>query len=366
LKISKVLNGYITVCYLEDSLVVAKRGRIYVYNFFTQSLTFIVALPESMMIYYLFSFKLFFRFFRYGVRCGIALDRNRLFVVFKKKYYLIEIKERTFIDLGVVEKGNRPLNIISIDNSKSFDHGIYYGEYFNNPNKEFVNIWYFDVIKRKKRIVFTFGKGVLNHIHNLVYDEIKDEIWVLAGDFESSASIWLVKENFNNVSLIDSSKQIYRSCVGFKSSETELIYATDSQLERNSIRKITNNGNSHCNEFVCHINGPVIYGARHGDNFIFSTSVEGVSSFKNPFLRYFDRDIGPGVLEDYSHIIIGNYNTGFKTIVKYKKDVWPFVLFQFGAVIFPSGISKSGFIATHHIALKPYDICTVIYNLEEN
>jgi len=365
MKISKILNGYITVSYIgDDSVVLAKRGQIYIYNFFEKKLSFILSLPENAFFFYLFSSKLLFRLFRYGVRCGITISNNELFLVFRKKYYKININDKSFSQVGIVEKGNRPLNILLLNNSKSFVNGIYYGEYFDNPNKNDVNIWHLNIITFEKRIAYTFPKGVLNHIHNLIYDKIEDKILVLAGDFEHSASMWVVEDNFKKINLINSSQQIFRACIGFKISSSEFIYATDSQLEKNSIRKFIYKDNLWLNEIICYINGPAIYGTRCREDFIFSTSVEGVSSFINGFWKYLDNKIGPGVLDKHAHIVIGNEINGFNTIVNYKKDFWPFILFQFGAIIFPSGVSSSNFIATHHVALEPYDICTVIYSLD--
>ena len=86
MKISKILNGYITVSYIDDdSVVLAKRGKIYIYNFFSKKLSFILSLPENALFYYLFSSKLLFRLFRYGVRCGITISNNELFLVFRKR-----------------------------------------------------------------------------------------------------------------------------------------------------------------------------------------------------------------------------------------------------------------------------------------
>jgi hypothetical protein len=67
---------------------------------------------------------------------------------------------------------------------------------------------------------------------------------------------------------------------------------------------------------------------------------------------------GPGI-EDYrSHIYIGTMEKGFTDIYKVRKDIFPFI-FQFGALKFPTGKAKTGFIITEHVATNKYDCSAV-------
>ena len=237
-----------------------------------------------------------------------------------------------------------------IKNSNSFEDGVYFGEYFANPNKKDVKIYRINFEFNIKEI-YIFEQGKIEHIHSLVFDNFRDCIWVLTGDFKESAAIWQVKNNFNLVIKIFGGNQLYRSCVAFPLKEG-LLYATDSQYQQNTINLLSLENENWKVDSLCNINGPVIYGTKYKNMYLFSTSVEGISSDKPLLLRYLDRKSGPGISEDYSHIVLGNIENGFETIFKSKKDRLPFVLFQFGVFTFPNGENLTPNIICSPRALK--------------
>ena len=95
-----------------------------------------------------------------------------------------------------------------------------------------------------------------------------------------------------------------------------------------------------------------------------STTVEGDSLKKGKIGKFFDREPGPGILNNESHILSGDLESGFNVVLKNNKDSWPFILFQFGTVIFPSGINDSDKLVVYNIALTKNDLNTVIYNIK--
>ena len=176
---------------------------------------------------------------------------------------------------------------------------------------------------------------------------------ILTGDFENSSAIWIAENNFNKVYPVLRGKQDYRSCVAFPTKEG-LLYGTDSQFQQNSIRLLYKDTNWNTRK-IFDVNGPIIYGSKIKDDFCFSTSVEGESSNKGKVLQYFDTKKGKGVITNYSHIIKGNLNDGFEVVYKNKKDIYPFILFQFGTVIFPTGENNSDSVFFNVNALKNHD-----------
>jgi hypothetical protein len=148
-------------------------------------------------------------------------------------------------------------------------------------------------------------------------------------------------------------KQNYRACVAFPTKEG-LLYGTDSQFEENSIRLLFNQ-NGWKTKKIFDVNGPIIYGSKHKDDFVFSTSVEGESHKKGKILQFFDKTKGNGIKTNYAHIIKGNLENGFRIVYKNKKDRYPFILFQFGTLVFPNGENRSDFIFFNVNALKNHD-----------
>ncbi len=273
-------------------------------------------------------------------------------LVFNKKIYKLNLVENIIYKSFDLKRGSRPLNITNISNIDGFDDQTCFGEYFMNFEKKEVHIYALDKDNNWK-ISFTFPEGEIEHIHNIIPDENRNLLWILTGDFNNSSGIWIAKNNFKNVYPVLRGKQDYRACVAFPTVDG-LLYGTDSQFQQNSIRLLYKE-NKWKTRKIFDVNGPIIYGAKFKDDFCFSTSVEGESSEKGKFLQYFDRTIGKGVITNYSHIIKGNLKNGFKVVYKNKKDMYPFILFQFGTIVFPNGINKSDSIYFNVNALKQND-----------
>jgi hypothetical protein len=53
-------------------------------------------------------------------------------------------------------------------------------------------------------------------------------------------------------------------------------------------------------------------------------------------------------------------------LVSLEKDSFPFVLFQFGSISFPSGYNDSDYLPTYNIGTKQYDLSLVLYKLIDN
>ena len=155
----------------------------------------------------------------------------------------------------------------------------------------------------------------------------------------------MVKNNFQKVEKIVSGEQKFRSCVAF-ATPFGLLYGTDSQFELNTVRLLVKSNNLWISTALFSVNGPIIYGCHVGDCYFFSTSVEGDSLSKGKILKYFDKKEGPGVLEYESQIIGYRLDGSFNIIYKSKKDFLPFLLFQFGNILFPSGFNDSDFFVS--------------------
>jgi hypothetical protein len=347
----KELTKYNTLCFLDKkNLLVSKSNHIYVFDLDTKSFSYCISLPCSIKTKLILFFNLTSRIFRSDIVYGIHFFNNNYLICFEKYIYNVDIISRYSTKVFTLSNGRRPLSILNVKNSLNFKDGAYFGEYFGNPKKNEVKIFRINPDFTFQQ-VFLFEKGLIDHVHALVYDTFRECMWILTGDFNEAAAIWQVKSDFKIVNLILGGEQKYRACVAFPLNEG-LLYATDSQYQVNSINLLTFKEGVWDSIPICNINGPVIYGTKFNNKFIFSTSVEGISSDRSILMRYLDRKIGPGIIEDYSHIIIGNIEEGFKTIYKLKKDPFPFVLFQFGVFTFPNGLNLTSNIIVSPKALR--------------
>lgn len=357
----KLKNFTILSVLSDNEIIVSKQNKVLIYNISKNKFRTITVLPASILYKFFNYFSIFTRVLRLGVRYSLLISKHKLVLVFNKKIFEINLSDGTFNVIFNINRGSRPLSISKVEGIKRFNSGLYFGEYFSNLDKKPVNI-YRQLSGDKWEIAFTFSKNKIDHIHAIIPDRFQNCLWILTGDFNEGAGIWKASNNFKEVKPILIGKQIYRSCVAFPT-EFGLIYATDSQFISNSIRLLCNENGRWVSKFISEVNGPVIYGCKVKNNIFFSTSVEGDSISKGRILKYFDNIPGPGIKENFSHIIGGNLEDGFKSLLKFEKDKYPFILFQFGAITFPTGNNNNQFLFTNNISLKNINLDSVIYKI---
>lgn len=354
-----VLKGYQVLTTDNKSVFLSKLNTLVRYDVETKELTKIFQFPKDVTSLSSQLWKPFRRLFRKDIRCGVMLDQNRIVVVRNGVIYTIKVETGEVLSELKIPRGARPLNFLKLDGLKGFDQGLYFGEYFGNASKEEVRI--FKCERDALKEVYCFDSGTINHIHNLVVDTERECIWILAGDFGDGASIYRAYDNFERVECVVKGKQLYRACVGFPVKEG-LLYATDSQFEQNSIRLLTEKEGQWESVHVENINGPSIFGTSIDDSYYFSTSVEAINS-GGVIKRFLRNKRGPGIIRNQSEIVSGNLKNGFKPIYVNKKDIFPFILFQFGNILFPSGTNRLKKIVFTPIALKENDFNTVIRDI---
>jgi hypothetical protein len=111
-------------------------------------------------------------------------------------------------------------------------------------------------------------------------------------------------------------------------------------------------------KYLCGIKGSSIYGCKINDKYLFSTAVEP-DGRKSGFIKLlFGWKRGQGIKDLFSYIYAGNIDIGFTEIYKQRKDIFPFI-FQFGVLVFPSGVNNSGYMLVDHVATRKHDCSAV-------
>ena len=243
----------------EKTIFVSKVEKLYSYNIATNQIEKIYNFKPNILTLLSSTTNLLRRLFRNDIRYAIQIDFENLLLVWNKKIYRFNYSSKKIENVIDLPRGSRPLNITKINSLKGFDDGIYFGEYFNNPKKNSVNIYQYLNDNLKK--VYEFPGGTINHIHNIIIDRFRDCLWILCGDFENGASIYKAENNFQSIVCIGCGNQNYRSCVAFPTKEG-LVYATDSQFNQNTIRLLCEENNEWTSKSIFNINGPCIYGTK--------------------------------------------------------------------------------------------------------
>ena len=355
-----ILKKYISLCLWDDNTIILSRiNRIVSYDAKSQTFAKIYSFRINYRDIFAFLSPLLRRLFRVETRYAIKINPNVLLIVRNRKLYELNILTGQIDSELPLPRGSRPLNITKIKSLKGFEDGLYFGEYFSNPEKKAVKIYKYT--SNQLIEVFKFDDGRINHIHNIVADNIRDCLWIMTGDEGDASSIYMARNNFRSIERVVCGNQIYRSCVAFPL-EKGLLYATDSQYEKNSIRMLLLKNNVWESKEIYTINGPCIYGTEIGSRKYFSTSVEGVNS-GNVISRYLSVKRGPGIHKNHSAIIRYSLEKGAEIIYQNEKDRFPFVLFQFGNISFPTGENKMEKLIFSNIALKEDDVSTIIFDL---
>jgi len=319
--------------------------------------------PETKLNSFLGLFSLYFRLKRLGVMTSIATHYG-VFFTYGGKIYKYDLREKTLIDEYTFSQGRGPLKFCEIQGVPGFSDSVCFGEYFGNHKRKSIK-----VLQRKNGAEwfspFEFNDGEINHIHALVPDVINKCVWILVGDFEHSAAIYMAKNDFKDVELIVSGKQCYRACIAFPASGG-LLYATDTQIENNSIRLLSKKDNKWTSDKLFDINGSCIYGGELKDFYIFSTSTEPSEKKQGFFKRLFDNKPAAGIIENKSDIIsIRKSDFNFNMVASKNKDIWPYRLFQFGTVMFPLNSEQTNILYAYNVGSVTNDLSTECYDLSE-
>ena len=295
-------------------------------------------------------FNPLFRLLRLGVRAAEPVNENSIVLSVGNYLYEYDFSSQILTRGYFVGEGIRPLAFTTVKGIKGFENCICFGGYRVNKDKEPVHI-YKRIDVDKWAIIYTFEKGFINHVHNIVPDPYRNCLWVFTGDFNESSAIWKIKDNFKTVECVLSNDQKYRGCVAFPVSEG-LIYATDSPFAPNYIYLMRDDLST---ETICEIAGSCIYGCQFYDKFAFSTTVEPDGRHNSTLNLLVSRKRGAGIKDMYSYMYVGNISEGFKEVYKEKKDFWPY-LFQFGVMSFPYGFNPTGRLYFQPVATNKHDL----------
>jgi hypothetical protein len=260
-----------------DTLLCYKFGKIGTVNLNDPRMDIVLKLPFSWKYDILSGSKLLARLLRLDARYGIQIESDRFIVVRDKMFYEIDIQTKNISQGFQLPRGNRPLNIVSID-VEGFDKALYFGEYFGNPELGRVRV-YKRIACDKWVSVYEFPSGEIRHVHNIISDNRNKCVWILTGDWGKSAAIWRTTNNFTKVEAVCRGDERFRSCVAFPYNEG-LLYATDSPTQKNALYRLYNKDGKWEIATVAEINGSVIYGSTTADALIFSTVVEPNDNIK--------------------------------------------------------------------------------------
>lgn len=359
----KEVYNYIPLCWIgyDRILVCNRKCQILVHNVNKDSLELVGRLPLSAKEKLLMRMNLSARALRLVNFTSCQIGEESVLAAYRSTAYLVDISKKKIRQLFTIDKGKRPLFFCYVEEgSSSTPAGIYYGDYCSNPGKNPISIYYVNKDTFEKKVVFTFKKGMVNHVHNIVFDKECDSIWIFTGDFGDAAAIWRTDNGFKTVECVFKGNQDYRADV-VTIYNNDIWYATDTPFAPNHLMRLYENEKGWSLEKVAALNGPVIYGGRMGDKLVFSTDVESDGVYRNHMDALTSRKLGKGIKDYYAYLYSLDFKSReLKILYKCKKDYLPFVIFQFGAIMFPDGNCDGRVIPAFHVALNKHQLKTLM------
>lgn len=355
----RILNNKKLLCSVGEKYVLYAKGKLYLSDIDGTDERLLVALQGKMLKKILCKFRLMERFARLEPRLATELNEHEFLLSYQGMIARINIDGTMTIEHKYRPTMNNPISFCV------YGERIFYGEYFGNFNHEEVSIY--ERLPQggwEKR--YTFAAGMVQHIHQICFDEFRNCFWIMTGDKDDESAIWRASMDFSNVEPIFKGKQKYRSCF-IMPSEKGIAYSTDTPLESNGIFVSEELEDGGWTEPVKQFEmpGPCIYGKKLRDgNYVMATSVEPDASLP-PFQYYLSGKLGKGVRDRYSAIVYGRPDGSFMEIAKYKKDPYKMWLFQFGNIIFPNIREDDRVICTGQ-SLKGIDGKTLEIRIKEN
>ena len=278
------------------------------------------------------------RLFRDGFHALAVLPEGGLVAAVPGAIVTLRAGEPEFHRSHTITRGTRPLHITAVPGG-----AVYWGEYFDNPTREEVHIYTSTDAGATWSVAYTFPKGSIRHVHNIVHDPWENCLWVLTGDYGDECRILRAACNLSQVDAVLQGNQQARA-VALVPTPEGLYFSSDTPLESNYIYKLDRSGNL---TRLAPLSGSSIYGCRVGEDIFFSTMVE-----PSPVNR--DRNV---------RVYRGNILEEWRPLLEWRKDRWPMGLFQYGNAFLPDGDNATNVLALTTVAVEADDMTTSLYSV---
>jgi hypothetical protein len=250
-----------------------------------------------------------------------------------------KLGEKSFTISHRVKRGTRPLHL-----TPTPDGRVFWGEYFDNPRREEVHIFGSRDQGSSWQIVYTFSRGEIRHVHNIIYDKWEECLWILTGDYGPECRILRASLDFRDVEPVIAGNQHARA-VAILPTRNALYFSSDTPLEPNHVFRLDRSGSL---TSVADLSSSSIYGCKIDDKMFFSTMAE-------PSTANTEREV---------RLYAGGEDCDWKPVLSWTKDRLPMRYFQYGNGILPDGDNTSGLLAITTIAIEKGDLETTLWSLD--
>ena len=238
-----------------------------------------------------------------------------------------------------VLRGTRPLHIAVVPSGR-----IYWGEYFDNRERAEVHIYASADHGRSWEIAYTFPRGAIRHIHNIVHDRWGDCLWILTGDEGAECRVLRASCDLRSVEVALAGNQQARAAAALPTAQG-LYFSTDTPFEQNHVYRLDRSGKL---DSAGDLASSSIYGCKVNGAMFFSTMIEP----------------SPGNEDREVHIAGSRDGATWQVVARWEKDSLPTRYFQYPNVILPDGENPTRYLAATAIAVETDDLVTTLWEVE--
>jgi hypothetical protein len=351
------LMGFRPLAIDSDGLVCHSQGALYRVGYDLKNPSFICDLPIEGLFWRLGRrLRIVDRIFRLTPNHGIIVEGN-LFISRRSEIWRCELSTGKLSLDFVIPDNRRALEFSQVEQSNG-EMELVFGEYFSNPTRQPVKIWSRSSRSGTWTVRGEFAVGEIEHVHSVT--AVGKNLFVLCGDFEQAASIWITDSDFSSIKPLVRGRQRYRAA-WIAELGGRLFYATDTQLEPNYVLELCIDKGNWIVREITGIKGSSIYSGRGQGYQFFSTTVECGIPTGNFFRDIFENRRGPGILSSRCNIISIDSDGFCENLLTAEKDMFPFRLAQFGTFSFPTGEMPVDTVVAYGTALREFDdMCLIL------
>jgi hypothetical protein len=276
------------------------------------------------------------RLFRDGFHALAVLDSSAVVAAVPGAIVTLSTNEKQFRITHRITRGTRPLHITAVPGGP-----VLWGEYFDNPSRDEVHIYASTDAGAHWNVAYTFSRGEIRHVHNIVHDPWENCLWILTGDYGDECRILRASCDLSQIDVVLQGNQQARA-VALIPADDGVYFSSDTPLGANFIFHLDRRG---ALSKLKEINASSIFGCRVASSFFFSTMVE-------PSAINTDREVR----------IYGSDGDSWNSLLSWRKDRWPMRLFQYGNAFLPDGNNATEFLAVSTVAVESDDMVTSLYS----
>ena len=166
---------------------------------------------------------------------------------------------------------------------------------------------------------------------------------MLTGDYGEECRILRVSPDWTDVETVLASDQQARAATGLPAPEG-LYFATDTPLSQNYIYRLERSGRV---DRLRAIAGSSLQSCEVGSHMFFSTAVEPSKVNRSPFAT----------------LVGGRNGQDWAEVARWRKDLFPAGLFQFGNILLPTGTNDSDLLAATGLAVNRHDMAMHVWRV---